>query len=435
MTWRGSAWSTCHWRRVHTSPSPGYGTRSAYSRPSGRWRHGPWGRVEWMKTSGGRACGRPIAGDRPLEARGRVVRGEPGEHVGHELVAAADVAGRRRRRRSPPTPRRPAAARRAGPRAAAGAAPRSRGRRAGRPAAPPVARRGFAHSRSGHRSVIGSTTVSSWLRRKRVKRLRGWSRVVGMEPRSGRSPVSCAGTASAVRSSTVVALRYQVASRAKRARFGNSAASTVPSPASIVVSGSSSMTTCTIGVEERAGPATEPTASPGSTSSRTGEPSRKSSTTTTGAGESMVRKERAGAARAYSTAAAAPTAAATANGERPTRPSARPSGGSTSAATSSPTSASSAARPSAGRSRPSAHTSAAAGQRRHERVAEREQEDVGAGAVPRHEELRVAPEQVEERLGEARAPTARPRCSAARQKPTAARGAPGGRAHARGRAS
>ena len=67
-----------------------------------------------------------------------------------------------------------------------------------------------AHSRVGHRSVIGSTTVSAWLRSNSVNRLRGWSRAVGSVPCRGCSPVSCAGTAAAVRSSTVVALRYQV---------------------------------------------------------------------------------------------------------------------------------------------------------------------------------------------------------------------------------
>ena len=157
----------------------------------------------------------------------------------------------------------------------------------------------------------------------------------------------------------MVALRYQVDSRARRAKFGNSSSSILPSPSVSVVSGSSSKTTCTIGVVERAGPATAPPASLGNSRPRTGETTRNSSSTTTGATESTVRNERSAAARAYRTAAPAPTSSAT-NTETDEPPSRSPSGGSTSAATSSPTSTSMAPHPTAGRIRPRPHTTPAA---------------------------------------------------------------------------
>ena len=117
-------------------------------------------------------------------------------------------------------------------------------------------------------------------------------------PACGSSPVSWTGTASSVASVTVVASRYQVASRASRARFGNRRASNCPSASMIVVTGSSSRITCTIGVDERAGPATEPEASPLVSSSDTGEKTRKTTTTTSGAGERAVSREWIADARA-----------------------------------------------------------------------------------------------------------------------------------------
>jgi hypothetical protein len=146
--------------------------------------------------------------------------------------------------------------------------------------------------------VIGSFTESSWLCLKSANRLRGWCADVGSSPASGCSPVSCAGTASGVVSETVVALRYHVAPSAKRAMFGNSAASIVPSAPVNVEVGSSSSTMWTIGVEDLAGPETEPEASPGITRSETGENARKSTRKTSGAGDRTVRNARTASARA-----------------------------------------------------------------------------------------------------------------------------------------
>jgi hypothetical protein len=158
--------------------------------------------------------------------------------------------------------------------------------------------RASSHRRAGQTAVIGSITVCSWLRSKSVNRLRGWSCAVGSVPARGCSPVSCAGTAAAVESLTVVALRYQVDSRASRAKFGNSSASILPSASASVDCGSSSSTTRTIGTSERDGPATAPSAALGNTRPRTGETTRNRSSTTSGAGESTVTNERTPEARA-----------------------------------------------------------------------------------------------------------------------------------------
>ena len=358
-----------------------------------------------MKTSGGRACGRPIAAIARSKPAAVSFAASRVQHVGHEVVAAADVAGRRAAVEVLPRavdPRQPVAQVRGQQEVLRPRSTRSARRASSRSG---VARRGFAHSRSGHRSVIGSTTVSSWLRRNSVKRLRGWSRVVGIEPRSGRSPVSCAGTASGgqVVHGGGVAVPGRVAGEARevgeqrgvdravrRCRSSSRAARRRPPARSAWRSA-------------RGRPWSRPPR-PAARARCTGEPSRKSSTTITGAGERTVRKERTGAARAYSGGGAP---------RRPRPPRATASGRS-------------AERPAERRQHERGHEQRderqqrraaerraqpaerpherRAGQRRHERVAEREQEDVGAGAVPRDEELRVAPEQIEERLGEGERP-------------------------------
>ena len=206
--------------------------------------------------------------------------------------------------------------------------------------------------------MIGSITVCSWLRSKSVNRLRGWSRAVGSVPARGCSPVSCAGTAAAVESLTVVALRYQVDSRASRAKFGNSSASILPSASASVDCGSSSSTTRTIGTAERDGPATAPPAGLGNTRPRTGETTRNRSSTISGAGESTVTNERTPEARAYRAAAPAPTRSASGTA-RADPPRASPAGGSTSPATISATRASMTPHPSSGRIAPAPQTAPA----------------------------------------------------------------------------
>ena len=69
-------------------------------------------------------------------------------------------------------------------------------------------------------------------------------------------------------------------------------------------------------------------------------------------------------------------------------------------------------------------------QRRDQRISEGEREDVAARASARHEELRVAPQQVEQRLGEGERPEP---AEVQRRPPEADR--PRLAAHARGRAS
>src|ERR671924_491152 len=66
----------------------------------------------------------------------------------------------------------------------------------------------------------------------------------------GREPVRMAGTAPTVSQKTVEALRYQVASRASAAKFGNRPASIRPLRFIRVVVLSSSKTTTTTGVLE-----------------------------------------------------------------------------------------------------------------------------------------------------------------------------------------
>ncbi len=286
--------------------------------------------------------------------------------------------------------------------------------------------RTFSHSRAGHRSVIGSTTVSSWLRSKSVNRLRGWSRVVGSEPGCGCSPVSCAGTASVVRSSTVVALRYQVDSRASRAKFGNSPASILPPASASVLCGSSSSTTCTIGVCERAGPATAPPASLGNSRPRTGDTTRNRSSTISGAGESTVTKDRTPAARAYRTDSA--RAHEQRDRDRERRAAEQVAGGRQHQPRDDQPDEHEHRRPPELRPDPPERPhDAGADQRRHEHVAERQQQDVPGRAAARDEELRVAPEQVEQRLRERERPQA---AEVQRRPPEADRAA-----HANGRAS
>ena len=100
---------------------------------------------------------------------------------GMSFVPAADVAGRRRRRRSPPTRRRPRGSpsrRSAGSSRCCATIVRSERRASSR------GRRREARLRAQPlRAQVGDRLdhdVSSWLRRNSVKRLRGWSRVVGM---------------------------------------------------------------------------------------------------------------------------------------------------------------------------------------------------------------------------------------------------------------
>ena len=266
-----------------------------------------------------------------------------------------------------------------------------------------VAGRALPQSRSGHRSVIGSTTISSWLSANSENRLRGCWRAVGRFPARGCMPVTWEGTASVVRSSTVVARRYQVPSAASAARFGKSAASIWPDASVIVVTGSSSSTTCTIGTSERAGPATAAVPSPSARRSATGEKTRKSRSTMSGAGESRVANVRAAATRAYSAAASAPSTGA-ARSASPDPPSRSPTGGSTSAVASNATQHE-LRRPPGGRPDPSeSRHERRTRQRRNEGVAEREQQDVAARAPARDEELGVAGEQAEQRLGERERP-------------------------------
>src|SRR4051794_39478798 len=126
----------------------------------------------------------------------------------------------------------------------------------------------------------------------------GYERLVGRRRFSlGRSPLRIAGTASVVLSETVVALRYQVASRARRPNAGKRFASIVsPGPISEIAGSSSTTTRTTGGVG--AGPAADATAAAGRSSPAIGEKMRNSARKTSGAGPSTVRTDRTGAARA-----------------------------------------------------------------------------------------------------------------------------------------
>ena len=209
----------------------------------------------------------------------------------------------------------------------------------------------------------------------------------------------------------MVALRYQVDSRARRAKLGNSFASIVA-----------------VGADERAqrqlvehdvddrhrrlppGLRRPP--------ARSGAPAcgparRRGTGAARRAGRPRARSanERTPATRAYSAAPPAPISSATGTrapsrraGRRPAAArTPRPAGRRTRA---SPTDPETAQRPHDQR----------ADQRRHERVAEREDQDVAGRAPARDEELRVVPQQVEQRLANASAHRP-PRCRAARQKP------------------
>ena len=217
-----------------------------------------------MKMSGGRDDGRSSAA--VTSAKSAAASSTRSRSITRpSSFAAPGRCGRPRSRcRSPASRRRSGAGPRSDRRAAGDAARRSAGpsARRGQPRRAVVGS-GSGHSRAGQTSVIGSTAEISWLRPNSVNRLRGWSVEVGSSPASGVSPVSCAGTASDVLSATVVALRYRVASAAKRARLGNSSASIRPSARVSVEIGSSSRTMWTIGVDDRSGPATDPDASPG----------------------------------------------------------------------------------------------------------------------------------------------------------------------------
>ena len=105
-------------------------------------------------------------------------------------------------------------------------------------------------------------------------------------PAAAARPVSCAGTASLVRSSTVVALRYQVDSRARRARFGNSLASILPSAPDRAWPPGARRARCARSASpSAAGPADRGRRrSAGASSPRTGETTRNRKSTISGAG-------------------------------------------------------------------------------------------------------------------------------------------------------
>ena len=106
-----------------------------------------------------------------------------------------------------------------------------------------------------------------------------------------------------------MALRYQVASRPIRAKFGKRLASSRRSGRISDVAGSSSNTITTIGGRaDAAAPAPDFASACGVIRSLTGEKSRNSARKTAGAAPSTVNTERAGTARAYSAAAPAPRA-------------------------------------------------------------------------------------------------------------------------------
>src|SRR3954454_17955665 len=99
----------------------------------------------------------------------------------------------------------------------------------------------------------------------------GDERLVGRRRLSlGRSPLRIAGTARVVLSETVVALRYHVASRARRPNAGKRAASIRPPGPISEIAGSSSKITRTTGVFD-AGPDAAAAAASGRSSWEIGE--------------------------------------------------------------------------------------------------------------------------------------------------------------------
>jgi hypothetical protein len=132
--------------------------------------------------------------------------------------------------------------------------------------------------------VAGSVTSSEYLPPRSVNRFSGWLDAVGASPGRGRSPLRSAGTASEVLSATVVALRYQSAFRASRAKLGKRTGSMRPSRPSSATVESSSKTIITTGVRAFAAALETSTSAPARTSSDTGDTSRKSARKTSGAG-------------------------------------------------------------------------------------------------------------------------------------------------------
>ena len=115
----------------------------------------------------------------------------------------------------------------------------------------------------------------------------------------GRRPVRIAGTASTEKSATVFASRYQVAVSARRAKFGYSRRSRRRRSSSSETSGSSSKTTITTGAPVEAA-LTGSGPGPAKTIVRTGETTRNSSRTTTGAAPRRLNQDRAARERRYS---------------------------------------------------------------------------------------------------------------------------------------
>src|SRR5829696_4875533 len=76
------------------------------------------------------------------------------------------------------------------------------------------------HALAAQRWVVHSSTRRRYLPPKSRKRLSGCSASTGSSPCRAEFPVSREGTATGVRSPTVVASRYHVASLEKRAKFG-----------------------------------------------------------------------------------------------------------------------------------------------------------------------------------------------------------------------
>ncbi len=84
----------------------------------------------------------------------------------------------------------------------------------------PMSGRCSGHRSGGQTSVIGSMTAEPMAAREQAEQALRVVSAIGRSPSRGRRPVSMAGTASVVRPATVVAVRYQVASRASDANAG-----------------------------------------------------------------------------------------------------------------------------------------------------------------------------------------------------------------------
>ena len=158
-------------------------------RPSGRKRAGPCGSDECMKMSGGRPDGRSrTAATRAKSSAASSARRRsmtlPRSFAREPRAAMPGNEGSEPKPTQPrsiagsPSRRSSGSSRCCPTMARSSASALSRARSGGR---------GSGHRRAGHTSVIGSTTDSSWLRRKSVKRLRGWWVEVGSSPTSGSS--------------------------------------------------------------------------------------------------------------------------------------------------------------------------------------------------------------------------------------------------------